>query len=185
MNARPSFLGEALTLFSGVCLAALVQTAAPPLTALSVKIPALLALAVYYAMRRGPAVSACAAAWCGVAAGGASATVPGLELLIFAAAWGLCRAVFRKQMPDGNLSCIAVASVLAPAAAATEYAAMRLCGIDPGVPPLFLAARVAAYVPAGAAATSVFAPLLRALDLMSANVGRKEEDDDAFGEVSV
>lgn len=185
MNARPSFFGEAFTMFAGVCAAAAVQIFVPPLTGLSVKIPALLALVVYYAMRRGPAVSACAAAWCGVIAGGASSVAPGVELLIFAAEWGLCRAVFRKQMPDGNLSCIAVASVLAPAAAAVEYAAMRTCGIDPGVPPLFLAMRAAAYVPAGIAATSVFAPLLHALDLMSANVGRKEEEDDAFGEVSV
>ena len=73
-----------LVMFVGVALAAAVQEFCGPFGAVRAKIPALLGVAVYYAMRREAAWGVLAACWCGVLEDGLGPVPGGVSLLVFA-----------------------------------------------------------------------------------------------------
>ena len=166
-----------LVMFVGVALAAAVQEFCGPFGAVRAKIPALLGVAVYYAMRREAAWGVLAACWCGVLEDGLGPVPGGVSLLVFAGAWALCFRVVRPQVEEGALSCALAGAALAPALLLAQYAALRLVGGYPALPTVFLGVKLAAGALAGGAAAGGAALALRGLDWVSVNVDLDEDGD--------
>lgn len=169
-----------LVMFVGVASAAAVQEFCGPFGAVRAKIPAMLGVAVYYAMRREARWGVLAAVWCGVLEDGLGPVPGGVSLLAFAGVWALCFRVVRPQVEEGALSCALAGAAFAPALLLLQYAALRLAGGYPARPVAFLAVKLAAGAIAGGAAAAAAALVLRGLDWISANVDL-DEDGDAAG----
>ena len=103
----------------------------------------------------------------------------GVSPLAFGACLLAARFAVRPQVPEGAAACALVGGAAAPIVAFAQYFAMRLCGA-PGVPLFFLAARLLALAPFGAAAAGLCAAALRGLDWLSVNVEPEEDDDESL-----
>lgn len=176
MNGRA--WSSALVLFVGVAVAAALQEFCGPFGAFRAKIPALMGVAVYYAMRREPHWGLAAAVWCGVLEDGLGPVPLGASLLAYLGAWALCFRVLRPQVEEGALSCALAGAALAPALLLVQYLALRLAGGYPARPASFLACRLLAGGFCGGAAALAAALALRGLDWISANVGLEEAGDE-------
>lgn len=176
---KPRIRTSLLVMFVGVTLAAVAQEHCPPLTFLRLKPPLLLGVAAYYAMRREAGYAVAAAAWCGLMEDALGFVPCGVSPLAIGACLAAARLVVRPQVPEGAAACALVGGAAAPIVAFAQYFAMRLCGA-PGVPLFFLAARLLALAPLGAAAAGLCAAGLRGLDWLSVNVEPEEDDDESL-----
>ena len=176
---KPRIRTSLLVMFVGVTLAAVAQEHCPPLTFLRLKPPLLLGVAAYYAMRREAGYAVAAAAWCGLMEDALGFVPCGVSPLAIGACLAAARLVVRPQVPEGAAACALVGGAAAPIVAFAQYFAMRLCGA-PGVPLFFLAARLLALTPLGAAAAWLCAAGLRGLDWLSVNVEPEEDDDESL-----
>ena len=174
---KPRVWVSLLVMAIGITVAAVAQSFLPLPPPLRLPAPLLLGTAIYYCVRREAGYGLLCALWCGVFEDGLGGVPLGASLAFFAATWWFCRFVVRRQMPETTLSCAVAGAALAPLLLLAQYFAFRATGGCLAFPLLFLLARFAASVFAGALATGLMAFALHALDWISANVGLEDERD--------
>ena len=167
----------ALVMAVAVVLATAAQACCPPVPVLHVKVPFLLGVPVYYAMRRGAWPAMVSAVWCGIVDDGLGNLPYGVSFAAFPAVAALCLWVLRKQLSERVVSCMVAAAAGGALLQALQGAALAFDGRYAPPPLLFMAARlVLAAVVSGIAGGAV-AALVRHWDASCGNAGLVNEGD--------
>jgi len=175
MKAR--FWKTALVMAVAVVLAAAAQTVCPPVPPLSIKVPFLLGVPVYYAMRRGVGSAMVSAVWCGIVDDGLGNLPYGVSFVTFPAVAALCLWVLRRQLSERLVSCLVAAAIGGALLQALQGMALAFDGRFVTPPLLFMAGRVALAAVISGIAGIVVAALAHQWDVLCGNAGILNEGD--------
>ena len=173
---KPRAWTTLLVMFVVVALCAAGQEFCPPLGAARLKPPLLLGAAVYWGMRREPFWAGFAAVWCGALEDALGGVPCGTSPLLLAPLAVAASILARPQIERGLPACLLAGAVAAPALQLWQYLALRLAGGYAPLAPVALGSRIAASVPAGAAAALAVGAAAGALDWLSVSTGLGEDD---------
>jgi rod shape-determining protein MreD len=143
----------------------------PPVPVANIKLPCLLSVCVYYAVRREPGYGFAAALWCGVMQDGLDSIPYGVSALSFCLITALCIVLVKKQMPDNTVSCVLVAVAGGVLIEVLQYGALMCSGQYAALPGKFLMIRLLIFVAVTIPVTAIVAGLVRLMDTLSANAG--------------
>jgi len=169
-----------LVMFVAVTLAAVLQELVPPVPMANVKLPCLLGVCTYYAVRREPGYGFGAALWCGVMQDGLDSIPYGVSAFSFCLITALCVVLVKKQMPDNTVSCVLVAVAGGVLIEVLQYTALVWSGHYETLPGSFLVIRLLIFVAVTIPVTAIVAGLVRLMDTISAIVGL-ENDNGTLG----
>lgn len=169
-----------LVMFVAVTLAVVLQELVPPLSIANIKLPCLLSVCVYYAVRREPGYGFVAALWCGVMQDGLDSIPYGVSALSFCLITVLCMVLVKKQMPDNTVSCVLVAVAGGTLIEMLQYGALVWSGHYETLPGSFLILRLLVFVVVTFPVAAIVAGLVRQMDTLSANAGF-ENDNGTLG----
>lgn len=169
-----------LVMFVAVTFASVLQELVPPVPPFSVKIPWLLAVCVYYAIRREWGWSVAAALWSGVMQDGLGGIPYGVSLFVFCLI--VCGCVFfvKKQMPDNTVTCMIVSVAAGIIVEVSQYVMLLMSGEYAALPSVYLLGRLLIVAVVCPLVAGVVAGMVRLMDMMSGNV-EFENENKTFG----
>jgi len=173
MNRR--FFKNLLCLFTAVTLAAAAQEVMPALWT-GAKVPWLIGVATYYAVRREAWHGFAAALWCGVVQDGLDGTGTELNAPLFVCFWAFCVLVVKRQMSDGVPTCAAAAVVFALTREFACFAAFKCTDFAAAATAGRLLARLSVLAPVSALAAALVAVLAARADSALGNVWEERGD---------
>lgn len=176
---KPRIWTTLLVLFVLLAFALIGRTFLPVPFLPSVCWELLLALCIYYAMRREAVFSGIAAFCCGILEEGLCLLPAGFAMLFFLGSALLCHNVLRPQMNESCFSCAIVGAAVFPVWTLFEYIVLRLFTDFTPLPFFFVLGRIALAIPLGFVAAGLTALVSHRLDWISANVDL--DNDDRFG----
>ena len=176
---KPRVWTTLLVLFVLLAFALIGRTFLPVPFLPSVCWELLLALCIYYAMRREAVFSGIAAFCCGILEEGLCLLPSGFAMLFFLGSALLCHNMLRPQMNESCFSCAIVGAAVFPVCTLFEYIVLRLFTDFTPLPFFFVLGRIALAIPLGFVAAGLTALLSHRLDWISANVDL--DNDDRFG----
>jgi len=169
-----------LVMFVAVTLASVLQELVPPVSPFSVKAPWLLAVCVYYAVRREWMWSVAGAVWCGVMQDGLGGIPYGVSLFVFCLIVCVCVFFVRKQMPDNTVTCMIVSVAGGVIVETSQYVMLLVSGEYVALPSIYLLGRVMVFVALCLPVAGVVAGVVRLMDVVSGNAGFENENE-TFG----
>lgn len=165
-----------LVMFVAVTLASVLQELVPPVPPFSVKAPWLLAVCVYYAVRREWVWSVTAAVWCGMMQDGLGGIPYGISLVVFCLIACLCVFFVKKQMPDNTVTCMIVSVAGGIIVESCQYVMLLMSGAYVALPTVYLLGRLLIFIVLCLPVAAVVAGIVRLLDVVSGNVGFENEN---------
>jgi len=164
-------------LLVALTLAAILQQGLPPVPVVDVKAPWLLALAVYYGVRREAGWAFAAAIGAGIVLDGLGCMPYGVSLWVCVLLAVVCVMVVRRQMADTVVTCLVVTVGVALLHEGVLYAALRASGAFAPVDAAYLGSRLLGVALVGAPVGGVVAAVVRHMDTALGNSGNENEGE--------
>lgn len=160
-----------LVMFVAVTVASVLQELVPPVSLFSIKVPWLLAVCVYYSVRREWTWAIVAAVWCGVMQDGLGGIPYGVSLFAFCAIACFCVFFVKKQMPDNTITCVIVSVGGGIVVETLQYVMLLVSGQYAALPSAYLLARLLIFVVLCLPVAGVVAGVVRLMDVVSGKFG--------------